>query len=113
MVDNLIMRFTIDPIQKSNCGVDFKFKHFVHAGDMTRYPVKFLWVLCGVLLLQVLLTTYSSSYPSSSASPVLGSQSFTMNFNVQLNDPVTAKKTKHNEIVPRYQSSFITSGKEN
>ena len=38
-----------------------------------------------------ILTTYSSSYPSSSGSPVLGSQSFTKNFSVQLNVAVTAK----------------------
>ena len=40
------------------------------------------------------LTTYSSSYPSSSGSPVFGSQSFTTNFNVQLKVAVTTNKTK-------------------
>ena len=39
-------------------------------------------------------TTYSSSYPSSSGSPVLGSQSFTTNFRVFVNVQVTEKINK-------------------
>lgn len=39
-------------------------------------------------------TTYSSSYPSSSGSPVLGSQSFTTNFNVFVNVQVTEERNK-------------------
>ena len=39
-------------------------------------------------------TTYSSSYPSSSGSPVLGSQSFTTNFSVFENVQVTERTNK-------------------
>ena len=39
-------------------------------------------------------TTYSSSYPSSSGSPVLGSQSFTTNFSVFVNVQVTEQRNK-------------------
>lgn len=44
--------------------------------------------------LQGSLTTYSSSYPSSSGTPVLGSQSRTVNFMVQLKVPATGGKSR-------------------
>lgn len=40
-------------------------------------------------------TTYSSSYPSSSGSPVFGSQSLTKYFMVQLNVQDTGGKKRH------------------
>lgn len=65
------------------------------AGNLTSALIPCVWH-----------TTYSSSYPSSSGSPVFGSQSLTKYFIVQLNVHDTGKNGQHFRDFVSYASSF-------